>query len=219
MIADEDGRLRHEVGQDRAWIAVPSFPQVRAIISVETDRYLLLARRFYGCASERDARGPQCRGNSGKMKQACAIENLRPVEIARRRIHECASGAVIGNAAADRSRWRLEEIEPQTPLPADAKTRVDARFAKRSGRTAAKRVVGQNTRHARSLAESGERNRDVGFGPTHIERKCIGPGERCSRWRRKTQQHLAETDDRLEPGPGAHRASHPPSTARMWPWT
>ena len=64
------------------------------------------------------------------------------------------------------------------------------------------------------MTEPGEADRDIRLGAADMDVEPAALQQQLPPRRGEAEQQLAEADD-----PAAHRASQPPSTARMWPLT
>ena len=82
-------------------------------------------------------------------------------------------------------------------------------------------IVRHDADHARIVAEARERDRDIGFGAAIMRRELRRLQQQFAAGRRQANKQFAETDEAghvilLMP---AQRASQPPSTGMMAPWT
>ena len=92
-------------------------------------------------------------------------------------------------------------------------------WAPRGQRAATGGAVGNHAEHGDGQAQAGQCNCDIRLGPTHCEIEPIAAVERGTGIGRKPQQQFAEADDMARFRRPLHRASQPPSTARIWPCT
>ena len=75
-------------------------------------------------------------------------------------------------------------------------------------------VGGHRAREADVMAEPGERGRDIRLGARDPDVELRRLQDQLAPRRREPQHDFAEREELAH-----QRASHPPSTARIWPWT
>ena len=79
---------------------------------------------------------------------------------------------------------------------------------------AQRRLSGTRLTIAACMAEPRQADRDIGLGPADMDVEPAALQQQFPPRRGQPQQHFAEGDDLAH-----QRASQPPSTARIWPWT
>ena len=108
----------------------------------------------------------------------------------------------------------LAEVERQFAAGGDM-AHVDPGAAQSGDRCAAEIIVGHPAGETDLMPEQGELGRDIGLGARHPHVEARGLEQQFAPRRRQPQHDLPEGENAW----GGHRASHPPSTARICPWT
>src|SRR5207244_581335 len=130
-------------------------------------------------------------------------------------IRECESAAVavIDDRGGPQPCPGGEEVETHSSSTALHVVSIDAVAAQMADSRISERIVCDTADHRRFLAETGEADGDVRLRAADMDVEPSALEQQLAARRRQAQQQLTETDNLR------HRASQPPSTARMWPLT
>ncbi len=201
MIAEHDVRPPHDLGQNRARIAVPPGPQLGSVVPVERHADILGPGRIRRGDHRIRRPLPERRRHPRHVQDVGVLEQLVPIEIGRAGQRETAVLAIVEDRRRPDAGALLDEVEAHAARRARHARHIDPVATQVLDRRLAQPIVGKAGDHRCPVTEIRQADCDIGLRAAEVKVEPPRLHQQLAVRRGQPHHQLAEADDL------AHRGS------------